>query len=179
MILSIDKNTTYSFHLRTRLALAIIGCVMACVCAVIAGIFLILIQAYIALPIPIAWIGCGVTFLLLSKEHCKEYITISPDGITLLGAKKRNNDTWIDMDSEQKFPWDKIQNIGFSTFGLTPAFLFLDMTDGECLKFPIGYFYYPFRIIDIIQKHVKCSNLGNNSRYLQKRFPNSGKKRGE
>ena len=179
MLLTIDKDKTYSFHLRTKLALAIIGCGMACVGAVIAGIFLILIQAYIALLVPIAWIGCGVTFLLLIKEHHKEYITISSDGITLLGAKKRSNDTWIDMDSEQKLPWDKIQNIGFSTFGLTPAFLFLDMTDGECLKFPIGYFYYPFRIVDIIQKHVKCNNLGNNSRYLQTRFPNFEKKRGE
>ena len=179
MLLTIDKDKTYSFHLRTRLALAIIGCGMACVCAVIAGIFLILIQAYIALLVPIAWIGCGVTFLLLINKHHKEYITISPDGVTLLGTKKRSNDTWIDMDSEQKLPWDKIQNIGFSTFGLTPAFLFLDMADGECLKFPIHYFYYPFRIIDIIQKHVKCSNLGNNSRYLQTRFPNFEKKRGE
>ena len=89
MLLTIDKDRTYSFHLRARLTLGIVACVVACVCAVIAGIFLILIQAYIALFVPVAWIGCGVAFLLLAKIHTKEYIIISPDGITLLGAKKK------------------------------------------------------------------------------------------
>ena len=177
MLLTIDKDRTYSFHLRARLTLGIVACVVACVCAVIAGIFLILIQAYIALLVPVAWIGCGVAFLLLAKIHTNEYIIISPDGITLLGAKKRSNGTWIAMNSEQKIPWDKIQNIGFSTlFGSKPTFLFFDMTDGECLLFPIHYFYRPFRIVDIIRKHTKCSNLGNHFRYLQTRFPNSEKK---
>ena len=101
MLLTIDKDRTYSFHLRARLTLGIVACVVACVCAVIAGIFLILIQAYIALFVPVAWIGCGVAFLLLAKIHTKEYIIISPDGITLLGAKKRSNGTWIAMYNPQ------------------------------------------------------------------------------
>ena len=68
MLLTIDKDRTYSFHLRARLTLGIVACVVACVCAVIAGIFLILIQAYIALFVPVAWIGCGVAFLLLAPR---------------------------------------------------------------------------------------------------------------
>ena len=122
------------------------------------------------------WIGCCVTMLILVKEHSKEYIIISPDGITLLGVKERSKNIWNNINSEQYIQWEQIQSLGFSTFGLNPAFLFFDIADGRCLKFPIGYFNNPLRIIDIIRKHVKCSNLGNNSRYLQTRFPDDGKK---
>lgn len=176
MIFSIDKDTTYTFHLKTQRKIFTIFCIVACVISAILAVFLILIQAYIALLVPIAWIGCCITILLLVKEHFKEYITISPDGITLLGVKERSENIWNNINSEQHILWEQIQSLGFSTFGLDPAFLFFDMTDGRCLKFSIGYFKYSHQIIDIIRKHVKCSNLGKNSRYMQTRFSDYGKK---
>ena len=178
MILSIDKDKTYTFHLKTRRKIFAIFCIGGCVISVILAVFLILLQAYIALLVPIAWIGCCVTMLILVKEHSKEYIIISPDGITLLGVKERSKNIWNNINSEQHILWEQIQNLGFSTFGLNPAFLFFDLTDGRCLKFPIGYFNNSLRIIDIIRKHIKCSNLGNNFRYLQTRFPDDGKNDG-
>ncbi len=161
---SMDENGerygTYTFHLKGRLASAVMGGLMALLMALGFGIYLIIIKAYIALIVPAIWAAMGCLFLLLGKKDTKHYITIAPDGVTVFGAKKLVGKEWMDTNETEVFPWTQIKDLEFTRhLGINPYHLYINLLDGERYLFVIVNFNNPHRIIDLLRSYATCRDL--------------------
>ena len=155
---------TYTFHLQGRLAISVIGCTMAVLCALVLAVILIIMQAYVALVVPVMWAVIGIVFLLLGKTKCKEFITISPEGIMALGVQSQVGGKWVETNQVERFSWTQIKNVEFTRFlGLNPVCLYINLVDGNRCFFDLRRFYNSYKIIDRLREYVTCKDLGNSN----------------
>lgn len=155
---------TYTFHLQGRLAKSIIGCTMAMALALITAFLFIIWQAYVALVVPAIWAVMGIAFLLFGKTKFKEFITISPEGIMVLGVKQQIESNWVDTKQVERFSWTQVKNVEFTRFlGLNPTYLYINLLDGNKYFIDISRFNNSHRIIDRLREYVSCKDLGSSN----------------
>lgn len=163
-----ERYGTYTFHLKGRLASAVMGSLIVLLTALGFAIYLIIIKAYIALIVPAIWAVMGCLFLLLGKKNTKYYITIAPDGVTVFGAKKQIGSDWISTNEAVTIPWIQIKDLEFTRhLGINPYHLYVNQLDGERYLFDIANFNNSHRIIDLLRSYATCRDLGNHSKYMQ------------
>ena len=152
-----DSEKTYTFRLKGRKTAAVIVCAVVCVIAAVTSFLLIATRNYLAFAVPVGWVFLGILFLRLGKEHHTDFITVSPEGVTLSGAKKKENNSWVDTKQEDHFVWNQIQKMEFTRYlGLNPDCLYFELSDGSRYQFDLKYFGNSHQIIDVLRKHIHC-----------------------